>query len=98
MNWIKLEHLLLKALPGRVITDTPALDHAQLREQALSIAAGLQARGVQRMAVHLEDAADLAIALQPQLVTYLRQGLNDKISMGESEAHLQSIFAPAPGG
>jgi len=41
---------------------------------------------------------DLAIALQPQLVTYLRQGLNDKISMGESEAHLHSIFAPAPGG
>ena len=41
---------------------------------------------------------DLAIALQPQLVTYLRQGLNDKISMGESEAHLGSIFAPAPGG
>ena len=41
---------------------------------------------------------DLAIALQPQLVTYLRQGLNDKISMGESEAHLNSIFAPAPGG
>lgn len=68
MNWIKLEQLLLKALPGRAITDTPALDHAQLREQALSIAAGLQARGVQargvqRMALHLEDAADLAIAL-----------------------------------
>ncbi|MHA3736225.1 AMP-binding protein [Pseudomonas sp. Eth.TT006] len=63
MNWIKLEHLLLKALPGRVITDIPALDHTQLREQALSVAAGLQARGVQRMAVHLEDAADLAIAL-----------------------------------
>ena len=41
---------------------------------------------------------DLAIALQPQLVTYLRQGLNDKISMGESEAHLGTIFAPAPGG
>lgn len=39
MNWIKLEQLLLKALPGRAITDTPALDHAQLREQALSIAA-----------------------------------------------------------
>jgi acyl-CoA synthetase (AMP-forming)/AMP-acid ligase II len=63
MNWIKLEQLLLKALPGRAITDTPALDHAQLREQALSLAAGLQARGVQRLAVHLEDAADLAIAL-----------------------------------
>ncbi|KWV87356.1 flagellum-specific ATP synthase [Pseudomonas fluorescens] len=41
---------------------------------------------------------DLAIALQPQLVTYLRQGLNDKITMGESQSHLQSIFAPAPGG
>ena len=36
MNWIKLEQLLLKALPGRAITDTPALDHAQLREQALA--------------------------------------------------------------
>ncbi|MEG2631586.1 MAG: flagellar protein export ATPase FliI [Comamonas sp.] len=41
---------------------------------------------------------DLAIALQPQLVTYLRQGLNDKITMGESQSYLQSIFAPAPGG
>jgi acyl-coenzyme A synthetase/AMP-(fatty) acid ligase/3-hydroxymyristoyl/3-hydroxydecanoyl-(acyl carrier protein) dehydratase len=63
MNWIKLEQLLLKASPGRVITREPALDHAQLCEQALSLAAGLQARGVQHMAVHLEDAAELAIAL-----------------------------------
>ncbi|PMZ56856.1 AMP-binding protein, partial [Pseudomonas sp. GW247-3R2A] len=36
---------------------------AQLCEQALSLAAGLQSQGVQRIAVHLEDAADLAIAL-----------------------------------
>ncbi|QTD33902.1 acyl-CoA synthetase family protein [Pseudomonas fluorescens] len=63
MNWIKLEQLLLKALPARAITSTPAFDHAQLREQALSLAAGLQARGVQRLAVYLEDAADLAVAL-----------------------------------
>lgn len=63
MNWIKLEQLLLKALPARVVTSAPALDHAQLREQALSLAAGLQAEGVQRLAVHLEDAADLAVAL-----------------------------------
>ncbi|VVP17205.1 acyl-CoA synthetase family protein [Pseudomonas fluorescens] len=63
MNWIKLEQLLLKALPARAISHAPALDHAQLCEQALSVAAGLQARGVQRLAVHLEDAADLAIAL-----------------------------------
>ncbi|POA32799.1 acyl-CoA synthetase family protein [Pseudomonas sp. GW456-12-1-14-TSB6] len=63
MNWIKLEQLLLKALPARAVTSAPALDHAQLREQALGLAAGLQVRGVQRLAVHLEDAADLAVAL-----------------------------------
>ena len=63
MNWIKLERLLLKAQPQRTVTAGPALNHAQLCEQALSLAAGLQAQGVQRMAVHLEDAADLAIAL-----------------------------------
>ncbi|PNB47900.1 AMP-binding protein [Pseudomonas sp. GW456-12-10-14-LB2] len=63
MNWIKLEQLLLKALPARTVTSAPAFDHAQLCEQALSLAAGLQARGVQRLAVHLEDAADLAVAL-----------------------------------
>jgi acyl-CoA synthetase (AMP-forming)/AMP-acid ligase II/3-hydroxymyristoyl/3-hydroxydecanoyl-(acyl carrier protein) dehydratase len=63
MNWIKLEHLLLKTEADRAVAAEPPLDHAQLRTQALSLAAGLQARGVQRIAVHLEDAADLAIAL-----------------------------------
>ena len=63
MNWIKLEQLLLKALPARAICQAPALDHTQLRAQALSVAAGLQSRGVKRLAAHLEDAADLAIAL-----------------------------------
>ncbi|WP_454845115.1 AMP-binding protein [Pseudomonas farris] len=63
MNWITLEQLLLKAQPERAVTVEPALSHAQLCEQALSLAAGLQAQGVQRIAVHLEDAADLAIAL-----------------------------------
>ncbi|MBD9566762.1 acyl-CoA synthetase family protein [Pseudomonas sp. PDM09] len=63
MNWITLEQLLLKAQPDRAVTVEPALNHAQLCEQALSLAAGLQAHGVQRIAVHLEDAADLAIAL-----------------------------------
>ena len=63
MNWIKLEQLLLKALPARAICQAPALDYTQLRAQALSVAAGLQSRGVKRLAVHLEDAADLAIAL-----------------------------------
>jgi acyl-coenzyme A synthetase/AMP-(fatty) acid ligase/3-hydroxymyristoyl/3-hydroxydecanoyl-(acyl carrier protein) dehydratase len=63
MNWIKLEQLLLKVEPARAICAAPALDHAQLCEQALSVAAGLQAQGVKRVAVHLEDAAELAIAL-----------------------------------
>ncbi|WP_338806619.1 AMP-binding protein [Pseudomonas chlororaphis] len=63
MNWIKLEHLLLKSLPERAVTLEPALDHSNLQHQALSLAAGLQARGVQRLALHLEDAAELAIAL-----------------------------------
>ncbi|UUT19399.1 acyl-CoA synthetase family protein [Pseudomonas sp. T8] len=63
MNWIKLEHLLLKSLPERAVTLEPALDHSKLQHQALSLAAGLQARGVQRLALHLEDAAELAIAL-----------------------------------
>jgi acyl-coenzyme A synthetase/AMP-(fatty) acid ligase len=63
MNWTKLEHLLLKHRPERAVTTEPALNHAQLCEQALRLAAGLQAQGVRRIAVHLEDAADLAIAL-----------------------------------
>ncbi|MGH8389995.1 MAG: AMP-binding protein [Pseudomonas sp.] len=63
MNWIKLEQLLLKAEPDRAVTTQPTLDHEHFCAQALSLAAGLQAQGVQRIAVHLEDAADLAIAL-----------------------------------
>jgi acyl-coenzyme A synthetase/AMP-(fatty) acid ligase/3-hydroxymyristoyl/3-hydroxydecanoyl-(acyl carrier protein) dehydratase len=54
---------LLKTVPARTICAAPALDHAQLCEQALSVAAGLQAQGVKRLAVHLEDAAELAVAL-----------------------------------
>ncbi|MGP6457972.1 AMP-binding protein [Pseudomonas parakoreensis] len=111
MNWIKLEQLLLKALPGRAITDTPALDHAQLREQALSIAAGLQARGVQRMAVHLEDAADLAIALlgawragvsvllPADLQAQTRQRWSSEVDLWLSDhsddSHLSDLLQPA---
>ncbi|WP_260959466.1 AMP-binding protein [Pseudomonas citri] len=63
MNWIPLERMLLKALPERAVAVEPGLNHAQLREAALCLAAGLQARGVRHVAVHLEDAADLAVAL-----------------------------------
>lgn len=63
MNWIALQHLLDQTPNKRPVTLQPALDHAQLRQQALRLAGGLQARGVRRIAVHLEDAAELAVAL-----------------------------------
>ena len=63
MKGLKLEHLLLEPLEQRWVTSEPAMNHAQLWEQSLSLAAGLQAHGVQRLAVHLEDAGLLAIAL-----------------------------------
>ena len=63
MNWIKLEQLLLKADAGRAVSFDPALNHLSLCEQALSLAGGLQQRGVQRIAVHLADAAELAVVL-----------------------------------
>ena len=63
MNWIKLEQLLLKAQPERAVTAGPVLTHAQLCERALRLAAGLESQGIRRVAVHLEDAADLALAL-----------------------------------
>ncbi|WLH13231.1 AMP-binding protein [Pseudomonas hefeiensis] len=63
MNWITLEQILLSAQPERAVAVDPALSHSQLRDAALSLAAGLQTRGVRRVAVHLEDAADLAVAL-----------------------------------
>jgi acyl-coenzyme A synthetase/AMP-(fatty) acid ligase len=63
MNWITLEQMLLSAQPDRAVAVDPALSHSQLRDAALGLAAGLQARGVRRIAVHLEDAADLAVAL-----------------------------------
>ena len=41
MNWLPLEHLLLEAHPGRAVTAD--LDHAQLRQHALQLAAELGA-------------------------------------------------------
>ncbi|MGE7990347.1 AMP-binding protein [Pseudomonas sp. NPDC089554] len=63
MNWINLEHLLHPVESPRPITQAPHLDHAQWRLQALRLAAGLQQRGVRRLALHLEDAAELSTAL-----------------------------------
>ncbi|MEG0248406.1 MAG: AMP-binding protein, partial [Pseudomonas sp.] len=63
MKWINLEHLLQPGNAPRPVTQAPALDHTTLCQQALQLAAGLQQRGVQRVAVYLEDAAELAVAL-----------------------------------
>ncbi|MBP3998430.1 acyl-CoA synthetase family protein [Pseudomonas koreensis] len=111
MNWIKLEQLLLKALPARAVTSAPALDHAQLREQALGLAAGLQVRGVQRLAVHLEDAADLAVALlgawragvsvllPSDLQAQTRQRWSNDVDLWltdqAGDAHLSDLLQPA---
>jgi len=63
MSWINLERLLLDADPARVVAHSPALSHAQWGERTLGVAAALQARGVSSVAIHLEDAGDLAVAL-----------------------------------
>ncbi|NVZ79107.1 hypothetical protein HX859_29880, partial [Pseudomonas gingeri] len=45
MNWINLEQLLLETHAARAVTMDPPLDHADLCQQALGLAAGLRARG-----------------------------------------------------
>ena len=63
MIWLPLSDLLLEAQPERQVTLEPALFHPALRERALRLAAALQTQGVQRVALYLEDAGELAIAL-----------------------------------
>ena len=63
MKWIKLEQLLLEGDAHRTVSVEPTLTHHTLCAQALSLAGGLRQRGVQHMAVHLDDAGELAIAL-----------------------------------
>lgn len=112
MNWIPLEHLLLEQGPNRQVTFAPALDRQQLRGQALALAAGLQARGVKRVAIYLEDAGELAIALlgawragasvllpadlQPQ--TRQRWAADVDLWITDAEAPLAELYAdPLPG-
>jgi acyl-coenzyme A synthetase/AMP-(fatty) acid ligase len=63
VSWLNLELLLLDGHSDRPVTLAPTLDHGAMRVRALSFAAALQARGVRRLALYLEDAAELAIAL-----------------------------------
>jgi acyl-coenzyme A synthetase/AMP-(fatty) acid ligase len=58
-----LHRLLLEAPGPRALSLAPTLEHAEFSRRALRLAAALQKRGVQRLALHLEDAAELAVAL-----------------------------------
>jgi acyl-coenzyme A synthetase/AMP-(fatty) acid ligase/3-hydroxymyristoyl/3-hydroxydecanoyl-(acyl carrier protein) dehydratase len=109
MSWLDLEQLLLTEQPARPVSLAPSLQHGELREQALRLAAGLQTRGVRRLAVHLEDTADLAIALlgawragakvllPADLQGQTRQRLNPHVDLWLSEhpgdANLASLLA-----
>ncbi|MHB0851817.1 acyl-CoA synthetase family protein [Stutzerimonas nitrititolerans] len=63
MNWIALDQLLEQTPASRPVALCPALEHEALRQQALRLAGGLRSRNITRLALHLEDAGDLAIAL-----------------------------------
>lgn len=61
MSWIGLDCLLLNPDASRQVT--PDLDHAELCRRALRLGGQLRGQNVQRVALYLEDAAELAIAL-----------------------------------
>ncbi|UTW09527.1 acyl-CoA synthetase family protein [Pseudomonas benzenivorans] len=61
MSWIALADILRTPHAARAVT--PDLDHSELCRRALRLAAGLRARNLERVALYLEDAGDLAIAL-----------------------------------
>ena len=63
MNWIALDQLLEQTPASRPVALCPALEHEALRQQALRLAGGLRSRNIYRLALHLEDAGELAIAL-----------------------------------
>ena len=63
MNWIALDQLLEQTSASRPVALGPVLEHEALRQQALRLAGGLRSRNITRLALHLEDAGELAIAL-----------------------------------
>ena len=63
MNWIALDQLLHPTTGSRPVALGPLLEHDEVRQQALRLAGGLRSRNVTRLALHLEDAGELAIAL-----------------------------------
>lgn len=63
MKWISLEALLLEPQALRSVSLEPALNHEQFCQRALLLAGYFNAQKVQRIALYLDDASDLAIAL-----------------------------------
>ncbi|QLF94300.1 AMP-binding protein [Pseudomonas sp. ABC1] len=63
MNWLAPAELLLQGDPERVVALAPRLTHADWQARSLALAGALQARGVQRLALYLDDGAELATAL-----------------------------------
>lgn len=107
MSWIDLQYLLLEQHPTTVAGPEP-LTHAELAQQALSFAAGLQIKNIQQIAVHLLDAGDLAIALlgawragvkvilPADLQEHTRQRLTTQVDAWiTSREQLQALFAQA---
>ncbi|WP_443190874.1 AMP-binding protein [Pseudomonas indica] len=108
MSWIGMDRLLLDAPVGRLVTVAPTLDLATLASQAGRLAGGLQARGVKRLALHLEDAAELAVALlgawradvevvlPADLQTQNRQRLAERIDLWltdqPGDSHLDDLY------
>jgi len=45
-----------------------------------------------------DPETDLAIALQPKLVDFLRQALDENVGMGQSRQQLGAIFMPPANG
>ena len=62
-QWLPLAQLLLAPNPSRLVALQPALNHAELCQRALRLAGQWQAHNIQRIALYLEDAGELAIAL-----------------------------------
>lgn len=102
---------MLKGHAERRVTVNPTLSHATLSEQALRLAGGLQQRGVQHIAVHLEDAGELAVALlgawragvsvllPADLQAQTRQRWDDRVDLWITQSdELQAVRRRAAGG
>ncbi|MDY0206281.1 MAG: AMP-binding protein [Pseudomonas sp.] len=105
MSWIDLQHLLLQQHSTTLAGPEP-LAHADLTQQALSLAAGLQDRSIQQIAVHLLDAGDLAVVLlgawragvtvvlPADLQEHTRQRLNTQVDAWiTNRAELSALYA-----